>query len=285
LQGGLGHTEGEVVQIALIRTSLVIVAAALVALVVMAITGLLGSDPVASPTQRATVKTPTATAGGTAAGGNTAAANGANPVSNAPTVSNDAPQIAVVQQRTGLYEAPDGKRIKTLASKTEWGNPRVVPVLEQQGDWLRVLVADLPNGQSGWIKKTGTQIGNDQYKITVSLSKRHITVTHRGRVVRTILAAVGEQGTPTPTGTFAVTDRINFTDQGSVYGCCALALSAHQPHTAPGWTGKDRIAIHATPTKNSIGAAATNGCMRVGDDNAAWLMNTVPMGTLVEIKA
>jgi lipoprotein-anchoring transpeptidase ErfK/SrfK len=148
-----------------------------------------------------------------------------------------------------------------------------------------VLVADLPNGQSGWIKKTGTQIGNDQYKITVSLSKRHITVTHRGRVVRTILAAVGEQGTPTPTGTFAVTDRINFTDQGSVYGCCALALSAHQPHTAPGWTGKDRIAIHATPTKSTIGTAASNGCMRVSDDNAAWLMTTVPLGTLIEIKA
>jgi lipoprotein-anchoring transpeptidase ErfK/SrfK len=275
------------VPIALVRTSLVIVAAALVALVVMAISGMFGSDPVASPAKRATVKTPTATAGGTAASGDTAAANGAGQVSDAPATpaGSKGPQIAVVQKRTGLYAAPGGKRIKTLATKTEWGNPRVVPVLEQQGDWLRVLVSDLPNGQSGWIKKTGTQIGNDQYRIEVSISKRHITVTHAGRVVRTMLAAVGEQGTPTPTGRYAVTDRINFTDQGSVYGCCALALSAHQPHTAPGWTGKDRIAIHATPTKSTIGTAASNGCMRVSDDNAAWLMNTVPLGTLIEIRA
>ena len=269
--------------IALIRTSLVIFAAALVALVVMAVGGMLGSDPVASPHARTTLKTPTATAGGTAAGGNTAADTG--DTSAVPAAAATGPQIAVIGKRTGLYSAPDGKRIKTLASKTEWGNPRVVPVLEQQGDWLRVIVSDLPNGHTGWIRKTGTQIGNDQYRIHVSIANRTITVTHGGKVVRKIVAAVGEQGTPTPTGQFAVTDRINFTDQGSVYGCCALGLSAHQPHTAPGWTGKDRIAIHATPTKSSIGTAASNGCMRVSDDNAAWLMTTVPLGTLVEIRA
>jgi lipoprotein-anchoring transpeptidase ErfK/SrfK len=266
------------VPIALVRTTAVIVAAALVALVVMAITGMLGSDPVASPSSRAAVKTPTATAGGTAAGGDTTAANVDD--------GGKGPEIAVIEKRTGLYSKPGGKRIKTLATKTEWGNPRVVPVIQREGPWLRVLVSDLPNGHSGWIRESDDlEIGNDQYKVTVSISKRHITVTHNGRVVRRMLAAVGEQGTPTPTGMYAVTDRINFTDQGSVYGCCALALSAHQPHTAPGWTGKDRIAIHATPTKSSIGTAASNGCMRVSDDNARWLMTTVPLGTLIEIKA
>jgi lipoprotein-anchoring transpeptidase ErfK/SrfK len=269
------------VPIAALRTALVVAVAAVVAVFLMAVTGMLGSDPVASPNARAVVSTPTATAGGTAAGGDTTAANGGGNASAGPT----GPQIAVISKRIGLYAKPGGRKVTTLATKTEWGNPRVVPVLEQQGDWLRVLVSDLPNGHTGWIRKTGTQVGNDQFRLTVDISKRHITVTHEGKVVRRIVAAVGEQGTPTPTGLYAVTDRINFTDQGSVYGCCALALSAHQPHTAPGWTGKDRIAIHATPTKSSIGTAASNGCMRVSDDDAAWLMTTVPLGTLIEIRA
>ena len=69
------------------------------------------------------------------------------------------------------------------------------------------------------------------------------------------------------------------------YGCCALALSAHQTDLAPGWAGDDRVAIHATPDKGSIGSAATNGCMRVPDKDAAWLMTRVPLGTVVTIRS
>lgn len=236
---------------------------------------MLGSDPIASSNVRAVV---TATSG---SGGGSASEGDGTAVTAPPT----GPQIAVIKKRTGLFAKPGGKRIRTLASKTEWGNPRVVPIVEQRGDWLRVLVSDLPNGRSGWIARQGTQVGGNDFKITVDIAKRHITVTQAGKVVRRITAAVGEQGTPTPTGEFAVTDRINFTDQGSVYGCCALALSAHQTRTAPGWTGSDRVAIHATPSKGSIGNAATNGCMRVADDDASWLMTTIPMGTIVTIRA
>jgi lipoprotein-anchoring transpeptidase ErfK/SrfK len=261
-------------QTTVLRAALAIAGVVVVAVLAMAVTGMLGSDPIPSANARTIVVAPRASTGAADQGDGTA-------VTSTPT----GPQIAVIEKRTGLYSKPDGKRIKTLATKTEWNNPRVVPIIEQKGDWLRVLVSDLPNGRSGWIKREGTQVGGNDFHIVVDISKRHITVTQAGKVVRRITAAVGEQGTPTPTGDFAVTDRINFTDQGSVYGCCALALSAHQTRTAPGWTGSDRVAIHATPSKGSIGNAATNGCMRVGDDDASWLMTTIPMGTIVDIRA
>src|SRR4051794_15506848 len=116
----------------------------------MAIAGMLGSDPAASPGARAAAKIPTASAGGRPASADTAAANPAS----APARPRG-PEIAVVQKRTGLFAKPGGKRIKTLAPKTEWGNPRVVPILERQGGWLRVIVSDLPNGRTGWIRTTG----------------------------------------------------------------------------------------------------------------------------------
>ncbi len=118
------------------------------------------------------------------------------------------------------------------------------------------------------------------------MSERRLTVIRNGRVVAPGDAPrSARQGTPTPHGTFAVTDQIPFTDAGSPYGCCALALTAHQPDTPSEWSGGDRIAIHATPATSSIGRPVTLGCMRVPADDARWMMRSIPLGTQVSIRA
>lgn len=43
------------------------------------------------------------------------------------------------------------------------------------------------------------------------------------------------------------------------------------------------ILIHGTPHKSSIGTAATHGCVRVGDEDLAFLYRHVPVGTPVYI--
>jgi lipoprotein-anchoring transpeptidase ErfK/SrfK len=256
-----------------IRIASVLGGAVIVAVLLMAVAGMLGTD--STGPQEATARVPTS--GQLPSRADTPAAPGQ-------------PQIAVVKRRTALRRTPGGRRLATVATKTawrasNWSQPRVLPVVEQRGDWLRVIATELPNGRSGWIAARDVDVGPNPFAVRVDLSRRQITVTKDGRVVRRMPAAVGEQGTPTPRGTFAVTDRLNFVDQGSVYGCCVLALSAHQPNTAPGWSGDDRIAIHATPDKSSIGRRQTNGCMRVPDPDAAWLMTRVPLGTVVTVTA
>jgi lipoprotein-anchoring transpeptidase ErfK/SrfK len=161
----------------------------------------------------------------------------------------------------------------------------VLPIVGREGDWLEVIATERPNNKTGWIRASHADVGENLFSVQVDLSARMIVVKNGERVVRRIKSAVGGNGTATPTGRFAVTDRFNFTDAGSVYGCCALALSAHQTDLAPGWAGDDRVAIHATPDKGSIGNAATNGCMRVPDKDAAWLMTRVPLGTVVTIRS
>jgi lipoprotein-anchoring transpeptidase ErfK/SrfK len=197
----------------------------------------------------------------------------------------DRDHIAVVVKSTALRAAPGGRRIGRLSAKTEFKSTRVVAVVGRRGDWLRVITSELPNGKRGWIDARDTDGGVTAYRVRADLSARRIEIVRDGRVVRRIRSAVGEKGTPTPTGRFAITDKVPFTDRGSPYGCCALALSAHQPNTPSEWSGGDRIAIHATPATTSIGRPVTLGCMRVPAADARWLMRHIPLGTQVSIRA
>ena len=45
----------------------------------------------------------------------------------------------------------------------------------------------------------------------------------------------------------------------------------------------DGVGIHGTPDKNSIGRAVTHGCMRLHDDDIAWLYDRIPVGTRVYV--
>src|SRR5213075_1630366 len=43
------------------------------------------------------------------------------------------------------------------------------------------------------------------------------------------------------------------------------------------------VGIHGTPYKDSIGKAVTHGCIRLSDEDIAWLYDNVPVGTRVII--
>ena len=104
-------------------------------------------------------------------------------------------------------------------------------------------------------------------------------------MLRRLPVAVGRPGTETPLGRFAVTDKLRTRRADSPYGCCALALSGHQPKLLPGWPGGDRLAIHATPQAASVGQAASLGCMRAHTGDMRALMRAVPLGAPVFVSA
>ena len=147
-----------------------------------------------------------------------------------------------------------------------------------------MLATELPNGRRGWIPASAAQLQPDPWLVRVSLSSRRVEVLKSGRVVRRFNVAVGRAGSPTPTGTFAVTDRLIILNRGVGYGCCALALSGHQTHLPQGWGGGDRLAIHSTSAPGSVGTAASSGCLRAREADAHWLISRVYLGTLVQIR-
>jgi len=188
---------------------------------------------------------------------------------------------ARVLRRTVLRATPRGSVLERLRPRTEFGSPKVVPVLGRRGGWLRVLVPERPNGRPAWIRAAGTRPGAVDVSLHVDRSARRLTVRRDGRVLRRVRVAVGRPGTETPTGRFAVTDKLRTRRPDSPYGCCAIALSGHQTKLLPGWPGGDRLAIHATPQPSTIGTAASLGCLRATTRDLQALLRTVPLGAPV----
>jgi len=185
-----------------------------------------------------------------------------------------------------LHARPGGRVAGRLTPRTAFGSATIVPVVRIRGAWLGVVTAALPNGRLGWIPASAALVAyRSRYRVDVSLRHRRVVVRRGDRVVLRFPVAVGSPGTPTPTGRFAVTDKLFTNDPGSPYGCCILALSAQQPHTPQGWGGGDRVAIHATNLPETIGTAASLGCMRGPADEVRRAVRLVPLGTIVRIRA
>ena len=192
---------------------------------------------------------------------------------------------ARVLKVTQLRATPGGRPLHWLGTRTEFDSPRVLSVTARRDGWLRVLASERPNGRVGWIREDRARLASTNLSIHVDRSSRRLTLRREGRALRSFSVAVGRPGTETPTGRFAVTDKLRPGDPASPYGCCLLALSGHQTKLLPGWPGGDRLAIHATPNLETVGRAASLGCMRARPGDVRRLMRTVPAGTPVFVRA
>jgi L,D-transpeptidase catalytic domain len=186
---------------------------------------------------------------------------------------------ARVLERAQLRAAPAGRVVAKVGRFTEYGDPRVYRVVGRRGDWLAVLAPERPNGRAGWIAAEHAVLGTVRWAIVVDRSARRLVLRRSGRVVRRMPVTVGAPSSPTPLGRFAVTDKL-WMEAGSVYGCCALALSGSQTR---GRLAGVRLAIHGTRLPEPLGRAASNGCARATARDLKRLMRTVPRGTPVTV--
>jgi hypothetical protein len=191
---------------------------------------------------------------------------------------------AHVLQRTNLRASPGGRILHRIGVRTEFGSRRILGVTGRRGGWLAVVASERPNGHVGWIPERRVRLGSTNWSVHVDRSARRLTLRRKGRAVRSFPVAVGRPGTETPTGRFAVTDKLRGGNYGPYYGCCILALSAHQAKLPAGWQGGNRIAIHGTNSPGTIGSAASAGCLRAADSDLEVLMRRVSLGTPVFIK-
>ncbi len=182
--------------------------------------------------------------------------------------------------------AADGQVVGRAGTKTPYGSKTVLPILKARGDWVAVVSAYRKNNRVAWTKvQPDAKYVAVEHSISVRVGDRSIIVRKNGKVIKRMKAAVGQTSHPTPPGRYAVTDGLIFRkDQRGPYGCCALVLSARQTKLPAAWRGGDRVAIHGTSDPQSIGLAASLGCLRVGDKNARWLVENVPAGASVFVR-
>jgi hypothetical protein len=177
---------------------------------------------------------------------------------------------------------PAGPRLVRVGPRGPLGGPLVFGVVGIRGRWVEVTAEALPNGHYGWVEfGRDVSIQPVRWQLRASLSRRELDVLRDGRLVRTIPVGIGASESPTPTGRFAVAEKVTGSF-GPAYGCCILALTARQPHLPPGWNTSITyyVAIHAG---SGQGSAVSAGCLHATDADVRYLMRNVPLGTAVQI--
>ncbi len=196
--------------------------------------------------------------------------------------------LARVRENVLAYDRPNGRPVARLRKVTPFGEPRTLGIraVRDERRWLAVHSPVFANDEIGWIPNDPDALDLSRTKVSlhVSLSNTEIELRRARKLVHEVPIAIGRAGTETPSGRFQVTDKLPASRfPVGPYGCCIIPLSARQPNLPPGWAGGDRIAIHGTSELETIGQAASNGCLRASDFDLTVLMRDVPVGAPVFI--
>lgn len=151
--------------------------------------------------------------------------------------------------------------------------------------WYLVRLSILPNGTTGWVRASAVTTYRVHSRIVVDLSQRRLRLFRSGKLAFETPVAVGSPATPTPRGSYFVNQRYVLPDGSGPFGPHALGISAHSDALQDTWVENGPIAIHGTNEPQSIGQAASHGCIRVANDVIRQLFPLAPAGTPVVVNA
>ena len=120
--------------------------------------------------------------------------------------------------------------------------------------------------------------------IVVSIPDRKLVLLENGAVKRVYPVAVGKPSTPSPAGRFTIVRRVSdptYSHNGKVVG------PGPKNPVGSRWMGLSTrgYGIHGTNEPNSIGKAASHGCIRMGKADLEELYTLAEVGDAVEIHA
>ncbi|MDA0180365.1 L,D-transpeptidase [Solirubrobacter phytolaccae] len=177
-----------------------------------------------------------------------------------------------------VHATPGGRRVTSVRSRTPYGSRTRLWVQERSGAWLKVAALDTSSGV-GWIEERRTKPArNVARRVVIDRSAQRLTVYGGARTWSTRVV-VGAAGTPTPLGSYQVTDRLRGERFGGTYGAWVLALSAFG---TPARTS--RLAVHGIPPAARPGTGSA-GCVRVPLRALRRLAREIVPGTPVRIRA
>jgi len=183
-----------------------------------------------------------------------------------------------------VHAAPASRVVADVGTQTDFGSRLQYAVVERRGKWLGVITPAVRNGAIGWVNARAVRRARLlRERVDVDLSRRLLRVLRGERIVYRTAVAIGGPESPTPVGRFAITDKLPGSELGTVYGCCVLVLSGHQPRPPRGWEPADyRLAIHGGDVR-TIGGAVSAGCLHARTPALRFLMSRLPLGTPVTI--
>ena len=194
----------------------------------------------------------------------------------------------VSSEELPVYTNPgDGVPSQTLPRWSNYAQPLSLvseDVTEVEGErWHFVTLPIQPNGTTGWIREQDVTLSTVTAEIYVILDEHRVVYLEEGVEVLSVEAVIGASASPTPTGTFYVTDLLPLANDSGVYGAGALGLSGYSETLEEFNGGLPQLAIHGTNATHLLGQSVSNGCVRVTNDQILGLLDTVHRGTPVHI--
>jgi lipoprotein-anchoring transpeptidase ErfK/SrfK len=119
--------------------------------------------------------------------------------------------------------------------------------------------------------------------VLVSIADRRLAVIENGNVLAYFPVAVGAAVSPSPTGEFEIVNRV--ADPAYYHDGVVMAASENSP-VGTRWIGLNLkgYGIHGTNAPQSIGQAASHGCIRLKNRDVERLYAMLRVGDVVEIR-
>ena len=195
-------------------------------------------------------------------------------------------EIATVRVTSPRYLSPGQLGSGTVPSTWE-GRPSVLPVLGIEPGWVRVRLAQRPDGSTAWLPARDVKLESTPYVIVIDLATMHLSLYKDGRRVFSAAAGVGTTDDPTPPGAYFIAFTEGPPQPNPGYGPFIIVTSAHSRNIAD-WEGSGDavIGIHGPLGEDSqigtTGARISHGCIRLHDE-ALEKLSGLPSGTPIDI--
>jgi lipoprotein-anchoring transpeptidase ErfK/SrfK len=146
--------------------------------------------------------------------------------------------------------------------------------------WYRITVPGRPNGRTGWVQAKDVLIHPMPWQVVVFRGSRMFQLWKGNTLLRQGKVAVGAPGMETPLGLFYVTVRFKPV-QEAFLGAFAFELSGYSKLSD--WPGGGVVGLHGWNDPSVFGRAVSHGCIRISNENAAFLRDRIPVGTPIRV--
>ncbi|MGH3084250.1 MAG: L,D-transpeptidase family protein, partial [Gaiellaceae bacterium] len=192
--------------------------------------------------------------------------------------------------RRGVARSAPRKTAAVVRSLSRWtpeGTTNLVLTLDgrrtSRGVWIRVRLATLPNGRTGWVQRSMLSDWKE-VRTRLVVDRRRLTATlyRHGRVILRAPVGVGLPSWPTPRGEFYVRNQL-YGFGNPVYGPIAFGTSARSA-VLTDWPGGGFIGLHGTNQPSILPGRVSHGCIRLRNRDILRLARLMPVGTPLTVR-
>lgn len=132
------------------------------------------------------------------------------------------------------------------------------------------------------------EVNSHAVRLVLKLRERQVYVYQDNELKTSYPVAVGKPGWETPTGNFQVIQMVQNPGWTNPFTGEVVSPGPESPLGARWiafWTdGTDYVGFHGTPNQDSVGRAASHGCVRMFNQHVRELYELVDLGTVVEVE-